>query len=173
MLSLGGVCQRKGQRLAKVDTFDAGTRYYIVGPPRGDDEQQASQDLCYIRAAAEGAPSRLEGLHAMQTAAKLLRDEAKALARGGIWQDSAESYYARYQYVDAGITKKNILGPPRQCERRAENDLATLREAARGKKTWPEQVSAMQQAAQLLRESAQLENRVARGVAQYEVHTTR
>ena len=52
--------------------------------------------------------------------------------------------------------------------RRAENDFAALRESARGKKTWLEQVSAMQQAAQVLRESAQLENRVARGVAQYE-----
>ena len=148
MLSLGGVCQRKGQLLAKVDTFDAGTRYYIVGPPRGDDEQQAYQDLCYIRAAAEGASTHVQGLHAMQAAAKLLRDEAKALARGGIKQDAAGSWFARFQYVDAGITKKYILGPPRQGERRAENDLAILREAALGKKTWPEQVAAMQQAAQ-------------------------
>ena len=76
MSSLGGVCKRKGELLAKVDTVDAGTRYYIVGPPRGDDEQQAYQDLCYIRVAAEGAPSRVEGLCAMQTAAKLLQDEA-------------------------------------------------------------------------------------------------
>ena len=76
--------------------------------------------------------------------------------------------FARFQYVDAGITKKNIFGPPRQSERRAGYDLATLREAARAQKTWPEQVAAMQQAAQVLRESAQRENRVARGVAQYE-----
>ena len=68
--------------------------------------------------------------------------------------------------------KKKVLGPPRQSERRAENDLATLREAARAQKTWPEQVAAMQQAAQVLRESAQLENRVARGIAQYEAHNT-
>ena len=103
----------------------------------------------------------------MQTAAKLLRDEAKALARGGVKQDAA-NWFARFQYVDCGITKKEIVGPPRQSERRAENDLATLREAARAQKTWPEQVAAMQQAAQVLRESAQRENRVARGVAQYE-----
>ena len=103
----------------------------------------------------------------MQVAAKLLRDEAKALARGGVMQD-AGSYYARFRYIDAGITEKKILGPPRQSEQRAENDLATLREAARAQKTWPEQVAAMQQAAEVLRESAQLENRVARGVAQYE-----
>ena len=140
----------------------------MVGPPRGDDEQQAYQDLCYIRAAAEGSPTRVQGLHAMQTAAKLLRDEAKALARGGIKQDAAGCYYARFQYVDAGITKKDILGPLRQGERRAESDLAMLREAARGKTTWPEQVAAMQQAARQLHERAQFETRVARGVAQYD-----
>ena len=83
MLSLGGVSQRKGQCLAKVDTFDAGTRYYIVGPPRGDDEQQAYSDLSYIRAAAEGAPTRAHGLRAMQLAAKCLRDEVQGGAGTG------------------------------------------------------------------------------------------
>ena len=168
MAQLGVVCTRNGKHVAKIATYELGTRYKFTGPPRGDDEQQAYQDLFYIRAAAEGAPTRVQGLHDMQTAAKLLRDEAKALARGGIAQDAAGSYYARFQYADAGITKKRILGPLRQGERRAENDLAILREAARGKKTWPEQVAAMQQAAQLLRERAQFENRVARGVAQYD-----
>ena len=88
MAQLGVVIRRTGHYVAKIDTLAAGTRYYMLGPPRGDDEQQAYQDLCYIRAAAEGAPSRVEGLCAMQTAAKLLRDEAKALARGGIKQDA-------------------------------------------------------------------------------------
>ena len=74
----------------------------------------------------------------MQVAAKLLRDEAKALARGGIKQDAAGRWFARFQYVDCGITNKEIVGPPRQSQRRAENDLATLREAARALKTWPE-----------------------------------
>ena len=168
MSNLGVVTQKDNQFVANVATYDLGKRYRFAGPLRGDDEQLAYQDLCYIRAAAEGAPSHVDALCAMQTAAKLLRDEAKALARGGIKQDAAGSWFARFQYVDAGITKKEIVGPPRQGERRAENDLATLREAALGKKTWPEQVAAMQQAAQVLRESAQLENRVARGVAQYE-----
>ena len=168
MSTLGVVAQEDNQFVAKVATYDLGKRYQFAGPLRGDDEQLAYQDLCYIRAAAEGAPSHVDGLCAMQTAAKLLRDEAKALARGGIKQDAAGSWLARFQYVDCGITKKEIVGPPRQSERRAENDLATLREAARAQKTWPEQVAAMQQAAQVLRESAQRENRVARGVAQYE-----
>ena len=165
---LGTLVTKHQKVQAIIDTDYMGTRYKFAGPPRGDDEQQAHRDLCYIRAAAEGSLSHVDGLCAMQIAAKLLRDEAKALARGGIWQDAAGSYYARFRYIDAGITEKKILGPPRQSEQRAENDLATLREAARAQKTWPEQVAAMQQAAQILRENAQRENRVARGVAQYE-----
>ena len=168
MSTLGVVAQEDNQFVAKIATYDLGKRYRFAGPLRGDDERLAYQDLCYIRAAADGAPSHVDGLCAMQTAAKLLRDEAKALARGRIKQDASGSWFARFKYVDCGITNKEILGPPRQSERRAENDLATLREAARAQKTWPEQVAAMQQAAQVLRESAQLENRVARGVAQYE-----
>ena len=160
MSNLGVVTQEDRQFVAKISTSDLGKRYRFAGPLRGDDEQLAYQDLCYIRAAAAGAPSHVDGLRAMKTAAKLLRDEAKALARGGVKQDAA-NWFARFQYVDCGITKKEIVGPPRQSEGRAENDLATLREAARAQKTWPEQVAAMQQAADVLRESAQLERRVA------------
>ena len=141
MSELGIVTQRDNEFVATIATYDLGQRYRFAGPLRGDDEQQAYQDLYYIRAAAEGAPTRVQALRAMQTAAKLLRDEAKALARGGVAQDAAGCWLARFQYIDAGITKKNILGPARQSERRSENDLATLREAALGKKTWPEQVA--------------------------------
>ena len=141
---LGKVSTKHNRLQAVIDTDDAGVRYYFTGPPRGDDEQQAHRDLCYIRAAAEGAQDRVEGLHAMQTAAKLPRDEAKALARGGITQDAAGSYYARFRYIDAGITEKKILGPPRQSERRAENDLATLtgtKPTGGGHPVWLEQES--------------------------------
>ena len=69
MAQLGVVCERNGQYVAKIETLDLGTRYKFTGPPRGDDEQQASQDLCYIRAAAEGTPTRVGGLQAMQSAA--------------------------------------------------------------------------------------------------------
>ena len=51
---------------------------------------------------------------------------------------------------------------------RAENDLATLRDAARGEETWPKQLAAMQETARQLHERAQFENRVVRGVAQYD-----
>ena len=79
---------------AIIDTAYMSTRFYFTGPPGGDDEQQAEQDLCYIRVAAEGASTREQGLH------------AKALARGGFAQDAAGCWFARFQYVDAGITKK-------------------------------------------------------------------
>ena len=58
MEQLGGVVQRDGQFVAKVDTLYEGTRYYMVGPLRGEDEQQAFRDLCYMRAAAERVPTR-------------------------------------------------------------------------------------------------------------------
>ena len=47
---------------AIIDTAYMSTRFYFTGPPRGDDEQQAEQDLCYIRVAAEGASTREQGL---------------------------------------------------------------------------------------------------------------
>ena len=116
MSNLGVVTQKYRQFVAKIATYDLGKRYQFAGPLRGDDEQLAYQDLCYIRAAAAGAPSHVDGLCAMKTAAKLLRDEAKALARGGIKQGAAGSWFARLKYVDAGITQKEIVGPPRQSE---------------------------------------------------------
>ena len=72
MSQLGVVTKKDNQFVAMIATYDLDTRYQFAGPLRGDDEQQADQDLCYIRAAAEGAPTRVEGLRAMQTAAKLL-----------------------------------------------------------------------------------------------------
>ena len=66
---LGKLATKHQKVQAIIDTDYMGTRYKFTGPPRGDDEQQAEQDLCYIRAAAEGAQTRVEGLHAMQTAA--------------------------------------------------------------------------------------------------------
>ena len=108
---LGKLVTKHNKVQAIIDTDYMGTRYYFTGPPRGDDEQQAHRDLCYIRAAAEGSLSHVDGLCAMQVAAKLLRDEAKALARGGIKQDAAGRWFARFQYVDCGITKKEIVGP--------------------------------------------------------------
>ena len=52
---LGKLVTKHQKVQAIIDTDYMGTRYKFTGPPRGDDEQQAEQDLCYIRAAAEGA----------------------------------------------------------------------------------------------------------------------
>ena len=76
MAQLGGVVRIKGKFVAKIDTLDDGERYAMIGPPRGDDEQQAFQDLCYIRSAAEGVPTHAGKLQAMQQAAKLWRVRA-------------------------------------------------------------------------------------------------
>ena len=52
---LGKLATKHQKVQAIIDTDYMGTRYKFTGPPRGDDEQQAEQDLCYIRAAAAGA----------------------------------------------------------------------------------------------------------------------
>ena len=77
MAHLGGVINKGGQFIAKIDTSESGTRFAMVGPPR-DDEQQAVQDLSFIRAAADGEATRFGGLKAMQLAAKRLRDASKS-----------------------------------------------------------------------------------------------
>ena len=56
MSNLGVVTQEDRQFVAKIATYDLGKQYRFAGPLRGDDERLAYQDLCYIRAAAEGAP---------------------------------------------------------------------------------------------------------------------
>ena len=53
MSTLGVVTQKDNQFVAQIATYDLGKRYRFAGPLRGDDEQLAYQDLCYIRAAAE------------------------------------------------------------------------------------------------------------------------
>ena len=59
MSELGFVTQKDSQFVAKINTKDLGKQYRFTGPPRGEDEQQAYQDLYYIRAAAEGVPTRV------------------------------------------------------------------------------------------------------------------
>ena len=90
MAHLGFVFNKGGQSIARIDTSESGTRFAMVGPPR-DDEQQAMQDLSFIRAAADGEATRFGGLKAMQLAAKSLRgaaerfrDAAKAVPSGSI-----------------------------------------------------------------------------------------
>ena len=64
MAHLGGVINKAGQFVAKVETKDSGARFKMEGPAR-DDEQQAAQDLSSIRAAADGEATRSGGLKAM------------------------------------------------------------------------------------------------------------
>ena len=53
MAHLGNVFHKDGQFIAKIDTSESGTRFAMAGPLR-DDEQQAAQDLSFIRAALTG-----------------------------------------------------------------------------------------------------------------------
>ena len=129
-LPSGSIENVDGRFIAKIDTHDSGTRIKMEGPLR-DDEQEAAQDLAYIRAAADGEATRLAGLQAMKLAAKLLRDAAKAAHCGGIEEVGAQTYHARMEYLDKSV-KHKIIGPRRATERRAQADLAMFREAALG-----------------------------------------
>ena len=83
MAHLGGVINNDGKFVAKIDTKESGTRFYILGPVR-DEEKRAAQDLSSVRAAADGEATRSSGLKAMQLVAKNLRDATKALPSGSI-----------------------------------------------------------------------------------------
>ena len=130
----GSIEEVDGRFIAKIDTNDSGTRFKMEGPLR-DGEQEAAQDLAYIRAAADGEATRLAELQAMKLAAKLLRDAAKAAHCGGIEEVGAQTYHARMEYLD-NSAKHKILGPRRATERRAQADLAMLRGAALGHTAW-------------------------------------
>jgi len=147
MAHLGGVFQRGDMFFARVETKESGDRYKMEGPLRGD-EQEALQDLDYIRSCSEGEGTRAEGLHSMQLAAKELRDEVKAqaqvakletkkaankdqekakadgktAARGGVKANGSECFNACIQYIEKSV-QKEIVGPPRRTERRAEAKL--------------------------------------------------
>ena len=131
----------------------------MVGPPR-DDDQQAAQDLSAIRAAAVEEATRPAKLQAMQLAAKQLRDGAKAAALGGTKEAEAEGYTARIQYLE-NSEKKEIVGPRRATQRRAEADM--LRRSAVGHAAWADGicVAAMKAKASALMEGAEKEARVA------------
>jgi hypothetical protein len=129
MAHLGGVSRRNDMFFAKVDTQDSGVRYWMEGPLRKD-QQEACQDLDYIRSAAGGDATWAQGLHSMKLAAKELREEvkaeAKASTRGAIKKEGATGYTARLRYIENGKARA-MLGPARQSERRAQIDLDKLR----------------------------------------------
>ena len=144
MAHLGGVINKGSQFIAKIDTKESGTRFYILGPVR-DEEQQAAQDLSSIRAAADGYLPRSSGMKAMQLAAKHLRDEAKAMPSGSI-----EKVDGRF----IAMIDTNHSGPVRDDKQQAAQDLSAIRAAADGEATRPAKLQAMQLAAKHLRDAA-------------------
>ena len=117
MAHLGFVFNKGGQSIARIDTSESGTRFAMEGPPR-DDEQQAMQDLSFIRAAADGEVTRFGGLKAMQLAAKHLRDEAKPMSSGSI-----EKVDGRF----IAMIDTNHSGPFRDDRQQAAQDLFAIR----------------------------------------------
>ena len=164
MAHLGDVSIRNGQFCATIDKTEAGMRFKMFGPCR-EDKQHAVRDLAYIRAAATGAPTRLDELRAMKLATKILQDEAKAATRGGIESIGPDRVAARIRFEDPAEPK--IAGPPRRTERRAKADLAKLRQAAQGHVTVKESIAAMRQKSRDLHQEAEFEANVAMGFAQY------
>ena len=120
MAHLGGVINKAGQFVAKVETKDSDTRFKMEGPAR-DDEQQAARDLSFIRAAADGELSRSGGLKAMQLEAKRLRDASKAIPSGSI--EEADGRFI-------AMIDTNHSGPLRDDKQQAAQDLSAIRAAA-------------------------------------------
>jgi hypothetical protein len=104
MARLGGVINKDGEFIAKIDTSESGTRFAMVGPPR-DEEQQAARDLSFIVAAADGELTRFGGLKAMQLAAKHLRDAARA-APSGIIDEVDGGFVAKIETKGSGARFK-------------------------------------------------------------------
>jgi len=119
MANCGDVCSHSGKFFAKVEAQVDGIRFFVTGPRR-DDENQAGQDLKYIRAAASGEASRLGELRAMKLAAKRLQDEAKVAMRGGIKTESADRIFARLKFTCDSV-QEEITGPARQSYRPQAN----------------------------------------------------
>ena len=163
MAHLGDIFEKGDQYFAKVETREAGARFYMEGPLR-------NQDLHYIRSCSEGEATRAEGLLSMKLAAKELREEAKVATRGAIKKEGATGHIARLRYLENG-KERVMLGPARQSKRRAQIDLDKLRAAAQGKEIQTVGFAAMRAKNQELHEEADMENRVAFGSAQY--HTQR
>ena len=106
----------------------------------------------------------------MHAFAAQLRKEATAGPRalvGSIEEGHAHAYRARIKFTEESNTVL-IRGPTRTSRRRAETDLAKLREASQGHDTWTQQLRAVQAEVERLIIQAQRENGVALGIDMYE-----
>ena len=85
LTGLGNVVKvHKGFR-AEINTRFREERYKITGPSR-EREHQAHDDLRCIRASAEAASNRLDGLGAMRSTAYELREAARTTAIHSPWK---------------------------------------------------------------------------------------
>jgi hypothetical protein len=149
---LGGVVASSGAYRARVHFLDAARSRNIYGPRRGS-EQQALDDLLKIRTAAAAHSSRADGLQAMLLAAERLK-EAAATDAGGVDEVDGE-HRARVRYADSAGNQRQIKGPRRHDERRAQTDLEALRAASVDKPTRAERLEAMATEAQRLHDETE------------------
>ena len=121
LAGLGNVVRADKGFKAKVETWHEGEKHKFSGPLRQNEEseQHAYEDLRRIRAAAEAANNRREGLIAMRSTAEELRAEARTAQieqprefQGGIEEGVAYSYRARMRYKkDSCSTVVVVRGP--------------------------------------------------------------
>ena len=136
---LGYVANNQGNYRAQVNARDVGFAKLITGPYHGT-KQRAFEDLQSIQAAAVEHTTRIGALQAMQQKADRLKAEGKAEV--GRVELCGNENRAHFRYIQGGV-QRDIRGPRRHDERRAQADIEVIRAAAAGKPTRAEQLAAM------------------------------
>ena len=122
----GDVEEKRASYRAHVQWKDAGVNRNIRGPVRPDPET-AQNDLEKMRSSANGM-GREDGFSAIAAEAKRLRD-GKAPKEDGSVEPFGMGFRARIQWKEAGSINQ-AHGPRRYEQRRAQEDLEAIREAA-------------------------------------------
>ena len=162
----GGIFAAGDANRARIQyTDNNGSPKEIYGPRRYN-ERHAQADLERIRAAGAGKPTRETSLEAMAKEAQLLQEHATFEVEAGGIIAVGDVHRARIQYTDNAGSPKDIYGPRRYNERRAQADLERIRAAGAGKPTHEMSLEAMANEAQVLKEHAAFEVEVAIAIGQ-------
>ena len=122
----GALETQGGLQRAHVQWSDKGAKRHICGPLRPD-EDAAMNDLDAMRAAASGL-SREDGFAAMAAEAERLK-AGKPPSKQGSVEHLGDGYRARVDWRATGEMRQ-VHGPRRAEEKRAQADLEAMREAA-------------------------------------------
>ena len=129
---LGNVVNYQGEYCAEIFARVLGSLKHFRGPRRGDDKKRAFKDLLAIQAVAADHTTRMGAIQAMKREADRLKEEAQAEA--GKVEACGNGRRAHIQYIEGGV-KRNIQGPRRYDERRAQADIEGIRAAGAGQRT--------------------------------------